>query len=184
MMTIRHLILTGALLVPMQGWAGCGVDGTVEAGPAMLADHAGGRIPARVTPPRRTEAGLIPQSRPLIADLPMPIGFKLVEATSQSIQSPGGRLIDQTYKGRDDRVEVERFYLRQMPIAGWTWRESTMIEGVQTLRFDKDAHRCVLSISRASRPLRDAITVIHVDVRPDDGTMPHGAATAPDVSNP
>ncbi|MAE61866.1 MAG: hypothetical protein CMJ49_10990 [Planctomycetaceae bacterium] len=178
-MITRTLILF-SVFVGLLAVAGCG---SAASGSQPLALSAHKSDPALINTTPRTEAGLYPQSRPPIADLPVPAGFKIVEATSRSHQTDAQRTVDHTYKGRDSRIQVERFYRRQMPAAGWTWRDSTMADGVHMLHFDKDDHRCAVRISLEPRPLRDAVTVIHIDVRPHHASSQRHVAPMPDSRN-
>lgn len=91
--------------------------------------------------------GLVPMARPPIPDLPVPIGFKLVESISRSYESAGARLIDHTYEGRESKYDVDRFYRKQMPLKGWTMRSTQMVRGEHLLRFVKDTELCEVRIT-------------------------------------
>jgi hypothetical protein len=99
------------------------------------------------TPRSVGRPGLVPMARPPIPDLPVPIGFKLVESISRSYESAGARLIDHTYEGRETKYDVDRFYRKQMPLKGWTMRSTQMVRGEHLLRFVKDTELCEVRIT-------------------------------------
>ena len=98
----------------------------------------------------RARVGLIPQRQTPIADLPVPIGFKLAESISRDFESAGVRFVDHTYVGRDDKFEVERFYSEQMPQHGWVFQSKRMVRGDITLRYDKGQESAEVRIADAS----------------------------------
>jgi len=85
--------------------------------------------------------------RPPIADLPVPIGFDLVEGKSRNFAAAGARYIDHMYSGRADKFAVGRFYKRQMPINRWALVTDMFVQGDMMLDFEKANERCRISIS-------------------------------------
>lgn len=174
MMNTGRVILAGLLIAPLATFAGCGGSGSA----APMAGSTGGAPTEVDVPDRPLRAGLFPQTRPPIADLPVPVGFKMVEATSRHDVTGGIRTVDHTYKGRDDKTQVERFYHHQMPMLGWTVQDSDMVAGTHTLWFAKGSERCAVRISEQRRPIRKAVTVIEIDISRPDAADVQGDGTA------
>lgn len=131
--------LAAVLMVSAAAIAGCEGDGPSLAVPLVGNDNAAS---AKV----RSEVGLIPQARPPIQDLPVPVGFKLVESVSRDYESDNLRFVDHTYRGDAELVQVKRFVSGQMPRKGWTLETSQFVRGVQTLRFRKGEELAVAEI--------------------------------------
>ena len=115
-------------------------------------------------PAKLGRVGLIPQFQPPIADLPVPIGFKLAEKISRTYESGGTRTVDHTYEGRDDKFDVDRFYVEQMPLKGWKAKAKRMERGVITQTFEKDNELATVVISDA-KGLTTNRTSIHITVQ-------------------
>lgn len=108
---------------------------------------------SETTPAPLTQADLLPQNRPPIADLPVPVGFKLVESISRSYDWGGGRVVDHTFEGRAEKLELERFYLRQMPALGWMRANAQQVRGTSQLEFtNTHAERCSIDIADVAQP--------------------------------
>jgi len=85
-----------------------------------------------------------------IADLPVPVGFKLDQGKSRNYSAGGFRFVDHTYKGKADKLAVKRFYERQMPISRWMLTMSMFVRGEIRLDFEKETERCLIVISDGS----------------------------------
>ena len=85
-------------------------------------------------------------SRPPVADLPVPDGFRLDENASRSFAEGGSRYVDHLYTGRADKYNVSRFYKRYMPISRWTLTTDMFIQGRMLLDFEKEGERCRIVI--------------------------------------
>lgn len=97
-------------------------------------------------------SGLVARSEPPVADLPVPLGFKLDESRSRNYESAGVRFIDHTYRGeRANKDAVAQFYRRQMSNKGWDLRGSQMVRGTVLLRYEKADELCDVRI-RAETP--------------------------------
>ena len=114
-----------------------------------------------------TMPGLVPQARPLVDDLPTPIGFGLVEALSSHHEDADARRIKYTFHGRAAKPRVDRFYANQMPLKGWQLVERKASLGTYTLQFTKDDERCDVRITTALGIARNR-TSITVRVEPID----------------
>ncbi len=136
--------------------AGCASEGGTEA-PA-------GSVTTPAAP--LTAADLLPQNRTPIADLPVPVGFKLVESVSRSYDWGTGRVIDHTYEGHADKLAIDRFYRRQMTTLGWIAGANENVRGYDHLEFTSSARpeRCVIQITdaapRIDAPVRITLTVL------------------------
>jgi len=81
-----------------------------------------------------------------IADVPVPVGFELREKSSRSYHAAGSRYIDHVYRGRADKIDIERFYQRVMSTKGWTYRGSNMVRGVIQMRYERAEEFCDIRI--------------------------------------
>jgi len=91
--------------------------------------------------------GLSPHKNLPIPDLPIPEGFRLVDKESGNWDGTGGlRLVDHLYKGREDRLDVRKFYEDQMPTYQWELESATFTHGSFFLDFQKDDERCLVMI--------------------------------------
>ena len=97
-------------------------------------------------------SGLVAQSEPPVADLPVPLGFKLDESRSRNYESAGVRFIDHTYRGDNAKKDaVAQFYRRQMSNKNWNLRGSQMVRGTVLLRYEKGDELCDVRI-RSEKP--------------------------------
>ena len=81
-------------------------------------------------------------ARPIIADIPLPRGFRLDERRSRDVSAAGQRWIDHVYTGSADKFAVREFYLTEMPQYRWTLVTKSFIQGQVTLDYRKDAETC------------------------------------------
>ena len=150
------LLRMGCLTLLLAGLIACEGTGTSTASDSKAGGESEPARPGRI--------GLIPQIQPPIADLPVPIGFKLAEKISRTYESGGSRTVDHTYEGRDDKFDVERFYVEQMPLKGWKAVAKRMERGVITQSFEKDSEQATVVISDA-KGLTTNRTSIHITVQ-------------------
>lgn len=113
---------------------------------------------------------LIPQARPAIEDVPMPMGFKFDDSRSRNFVAPGMRVIDHVYTGSGDKFAVARFYRKQMAAGGWLVRPETNAQGVVTLEFEKETDICRVILEDAGMFKNN--TEIKIQV------YPHGRANS------
>ncbi len=113
--------------------AGCQTNSASRTPPPTDAAAANGTNPPRYVQP----TSLLAKSRTEVPDLPVPVGFDLMEDISRSYESAGARFIDHSYRGRDDKAEVERFCRIHLPMKSWTMRGSQMVRGTFTMRYEK-----------------------------------------------
>jgi hypothetical protein len=89
-------------------------------------------------------------SKPPVADLPVPLGFKLDEGSSRSNDSGVARFIDHLYTGSASKFAVSRFYKKAMTARKWRFVSETFSLGDQNLRFERPGEKCSVSISSGS----------------------------------
>jgi len=93
---------------------------------------------------------LIPQSRPLLPDVPLPMKFELVESDSHEWTDGQLRYVHHLFKGSEDLQSVLRFYEKQMPIHHWTLQEKQLIRGRTEMDFVKSTEKARVSVYRGS----------------------------------
>lgn len=108
---------------------------------------------------------LIPQSRPPIADLPVPIGFVIAESVSRNYESAGTRYVDHTYQGRADKFDVERFVRQNLTGKGWRLRSSQMVRGDFELKYEKDNELLDVTIRGEDRPILGQSTSLRYNLQ-------------------
>lgn len=129
-----------------RAWAWCGA----ILGAALLAGCA--------TTNDRTPAAV---QNPMLDDVPLPSGFRLVDDRSVGSTSGKVRIGKYEYAGGTDRTEVARFYKEIMPSAGWALKNESFDRGTSELYFESNAESCVIKVKRETRK-----TLVVVDVRP------------------
>lgn len=131
------LLAAGLALTGCSGFPG-GSDGSSS-------EDSGNGKPKAIEP--TGGSGLVAQSEPPVADLPVPLGFKLDEARSRDFEAGDVRFVDHVYRGQSAGKEaVARFYRRQMVNKGWNLRSSRMVRGVIEQKYDKGDENCDVSI--------------------------------------
>ena len=92
------------------------------------------------------EVRLIP-ARPFEPDVPVPIGFKLVDKSSEDRSTGMGRLyLRHLYQGRADKYSIRNFYREQMPLARWSKISDGNVKGNIDMRFEKGSESCTVTI--------------------------------------
>ena len=96
--------------------------------------------------PRR----LVPREQSYFADVPLPVGFTLVDKASEDRMTGKRRLyVRHVYEGRSDTFATHSFYIEQMPLNKWTMLDRGVVNGVFTIHFEKGQEFCTVTISRA-----------------------------------
>ncbi len=90
---------------------------------------------------------ILPDPNPKIPDVPLPMGFELVEKRSRHFSAGDSRYIDHVYKGDADKFSVARFYRRYMPNTRWEIVTDRFLQGTLTLVFHKGPEECTISIT-------------------------------------
>ncbi len=102
---------------------------------------------------------LVPSREPFVADVPLPEGFRLVERSCEDWSSASIRYVRHRYRGRADKAAVHRFYRKQMPLVRWTPVSGGNVHGRRTLRFERRAESCTVTIQDAARSLSGEVVV-------------------------
>ena len=97
---------------------------------------------------KRSELAAI--SRPPVADLPVPKGFRLNESRSRTFAEAGSRYVDHVYEGNADKYTISRFYKRHMPIYRWVLTTDMLVQGKIILDFEKDNERSRIIIAQGN----------------------------------
>lgn len=97
----------------------------------------------------------------LLADIPLPGGFKLDDDRSVGRVVGKTRLARCVFEGNTDRAAVNRFFKEYMPSGGWELLEERFDRGVYYMRYQSPQESCSLTIGRETFK-----TVITVDVGP------------------
>ena len=88
----------------------------------------------------------LPRSDPPLADIPVPLDFKLDGKASRNFASEGIRFVDHVYTGRGEMFELKRFYERYMPLSGWTQNTEIFAQNRIMLDFEKGGENCRVTI--------------------------------------
>ncbi|MDH3584222.1 MAG: hypothetical protein OER86_08405 [Phycisphaerae bacterium] len=105
-------------------------------------------------------------SRTPVADIPVPVGFEMVEPISRNYLTSGSRIVDHTYRGKGDKLVVKNFYLKHMPIKGWTIRRLQMVRGIYRLNCEKGQETCDVTIDSLERTFGGYLTTVTAHVQP------------------
>ena len=89
-------------------------------------------------------------------DVPMPVGFKLIDNESFSFQNDNMRVGLLRYSGMPDANKVINFYKEQMPM--YNWDLINVIEyGQKVMNFERSGQTCIITIQPLST--RTIITI-------------------------
>ncbi len=98
---------------------------------------------------QKSEAGpgmLEPQVTLKFADIPVPLGFKLLAQKSYSFENSGMRVAVLRYQGKANPDQIVNFYKEQMPMYNWTLLN--IVEyGDRLMNFDRENETCIISLS-------------------------------------
>lgn len=90
------------------------------------------------------------------SDLPVPVGFKLIEDKSFVFQAEGTRVALLKYSGRAQLPDVVEFYREQMLF--YNWELLNVVEYDRSvLNFERGGQTCIVTIE--SRGMRKTITI-------------------------
>ena len=81
------------------------------------------------------------------ADVPVPVGFQLVDNESFAFQNEITRVGLLKYRGRPDVDRVVQFYREQMPLHQWTLLNLLEYES-RVLNFEKPDQTCIVTVGR------------------------------------
>lgn len=122
---------------------------------------------------------LSPSARPFESDIPVPVGFWLVEPASEDASTGTRRLyLRHTYEGRDQKIAVRAFYREQMPLCRWVKVSDGNVKGEYTLRYEKGGESCTVQI-RDSEGLSGGSRVQVIVSQEQRGAFPPKASNRP-----
>ena len=96
-------------------------------------------------------------------DVPVPVGFQLVDNESFAFQNPLMRVGLLKYLGRPPGDQVVEFYREQMPLHQWSLLNLLEYEA-RILNFDKTEETCIVTIGK-----RGDRTQVTIAVAPKSG---------------
>lgn len=94
----------------------------------------------------RTGQVLRPSAHPYGAGVPVPVGFRLVDKSSEDWSNGPVRYLRHRYRGRADKYDVRTFYSAQMPLVKWTLISNRYADGRIVMRFQRRAESCTITI--------------------------------------
>jgi len=148
--------VAGTLLLALAGLAGCQADG-----------RGGGAAVSAVRDP-------------VVADMPRPSGFQLVEGDCVFWQAGRYRAGKLVYSGSTNATTIKRFYEEQMPTAGFDKRELTLYGGTYLVRFESETEVCNVRIREATMgPTRVEMEIIPLPQGTTERAAPRSNGRAP-----
>lgn len=109
--------------------------------------------------------GLVPMARTPVEDVPVPIGFKMIEEMSRSHVAGDRRRVKHAYRGRVDKFDARRFYARQMPLSDWKPISEQFLGGEYVLQFAKGGELAEVTIA-SERSWGREVTTVRIDIAP------------------
>lgn len=91
-------------------------------------------------------ARLTASTAPLVADIPVPVGFEIVDEASEDWSEGTMRYLRHRFRGVADKYAVRRFYGEQMPLVRWSLLSDSQVHGRITLRFERENETCNVAI--------------------------------------
>ncbi len=122
----------------------------------LLSYPAWGCITAHRTHPGQP---LRPSAHPYAAGIPVPLGFRLVDLSSEDWSSGPIRYLRHRYAGRADKYEVRNFYRDQMPLVKWTLGTDRCAGGRIVMGFQRRAESCTITIEDERHGLGHRVAV-------------------------
>lgn len=142
-------------------------------GPVVLAAWMLSCVSACQAPAPSGTERLVAGQQPTIPDVPQPVGFENIEQVSEYALSASRRLyVRQVFRGRANPHALRNFYAETMPHHRWRKTSEVSVKGVHTMRFEKGAESCTITISRAaaarSNQLNVQVLILQEDYRTSD----------------
>jgi hypothetical protein len=116
---------------------GLGIPVLVGIGAALAGCRSDGQMVAGSPGPVAT-----PVVHPLLRDIPVPEGFRLLEKPSKAWYPGGTRVAHCEFEGDIPPLEVVRFYEENMPVAQFTPGPKSYDGGASVLRFENEREEC------------------------------------------
>ena len=117
--------------------------------------------------------GLVVSRESPVRDVPMPIGFVLIDSRSRNLTTSNHRFIEHFYQGRAQRKDLLDFYRRSTNRRGWQPQREQTAGAATWIIFTRDDEDLQVRIS-----YRDDIAEVFVRVRSHHAV---GAPTPPAI---
>ena len=93
---------------------------------------------------------LMAKQRAPVSDLPVPIGFHILEDESEDASTGRRRIyLRHVYVGSGETFTVRNFYRDRMPQYKWQMVNAVYVAGTHTMVFQKGQESCTVAISRS-----------------------------------
>ena len=124
---------------------------------------------------------LVPDPRPVEPDIPLPLGFRLVDQASEDHRSAGSQrlYLRHEYAGKADKHAIRTFYREQMPLARWRLLSDANVKGDFSMRFEKGSESCTIQITDRDKVFSKAATVRVVVAHEEPASDPPRARKGP-----
>ncbi len=108
---------------------------------------------------------LEPSPEPYERDIPLPVGFRLADQSSEDWSNGPIRYLRHRYLGSAEPYAIRTFYREQMPLVRWTPISDRLADGRISMRFEREAEVCTITIER-DRPRLGRRVGVEVVVTP------------------
>ena len=114
-------------------------------------------------------------------DIPLPIGFRLVDRASEDHRSAGFRrlYLRHEYAGKADKHAIRSFYREQMPLARWRLLSDANVKGDFSMRFEKGTESCTIQITDRNTVFSKAASIRVLVVHEEPAIDPPKARIRP-----
>ena len=111
--------------------------------------------------PRAAEpTRLMAKQRAPVSDLPVPMGFRILEDESEDAYTGRRRIyLRHLYVGSGEPFAVRNFYRDRMPQYQWQLVNSVHVAGTHSMVFQKGQESCTVAISRSKSGWKSGIRV-------------------------
>ena len=111
--------------------------------------------------PRAAEPSrLMAKQQSPISDLPVPMGFRILEDESEDAYTGRRRLyVRHVYAGSGEPFAVRNFYRDRMPQYKWQLVNAVHVSGTHSMVFQKGQESCTVTISRSKSGWSSGIRV-------------------------
>ena len=99
------------------------------------------------------------------SDVPVPMGFQLLDNESFAFQNEAARVGLLKYIGRPEIDRVVQFYLEQMPLYHWTFLNLLEYES-RIINFEKPEQTCIITVGK-----RGDRTQVTLAIAPKGGSI-------------
>ncbi len=115
---------------------------------------------------------LLARQRAPISDLPVPMGFRILEDESEDAYTGRRRLyVRHVYEGSGEPFTVRNFYRDRMPQYQWQLVSSVHVAGTHSMVFEKGQESCTVTVSRYKSGWRSGIRVQIIIMPEERGTQ-------------